>query len=67
MDISNFQLGEFSSQPNGPDLVVTYVITLRGTIQGHALPEAPIRMMSVWQDVSGKWVLIAHSTIPTSQ
>lgn len=67
MEISDYQLGEFSSQPNGPDLVVTYVISIKGTVGGHKLPQNPIRMMSVWQEAAGKWIMIAHSTHPTPE
>jgi hypothetical protein len=63
-DITDFHVGEIASQPAGADLVVTYVINLKGTINGQPLPAGPFTMMSVWQEVGGKWLLIAHSTNP---
>jgi len=66
-EITDFHLGEISSQPAGADIVVTYVINLKGTMDGQPVPADPITMMSVWQEVGGKWLLIAHSFHPSSK
>lgn len=66
-EVTDFHVGEISSQSAGADLVVTYVINLKGTVNGRPLPPGPVTMMSVWQEVSGKWLLIAHSTNPKLQ
>jgi hypothetical protein len=36
---------------------------LRGKRNGEALPEAPQRMMTVWQQQKKGWVEIAHSAL----
>ncbi len=66
-EITDFHIGEISSQPAGADMVVTYVINLKGTMNGQPVPAEPITMMSVWQEVGGKWLLIAHSFHPNSK
>ena len=67
IDLTDYSLGDIHVEPNGADVVVTYTITLHGTINGHPLPTAPERMMTVWQQVKkGVVVMIAHSTMPTS-
>lgn len=65
MDIADFQIGEVRTEAAGVDLVVTYTLTVRGTVGGKALPES-IRMMSVWQELNNGWVLIAHSAVPAA-
>ncbi len=65
MDLQEFQVGELQSQVSGGDLIVTYTITCKGTAGGHPLP-SPLRMMSVWQELKHGWVLVAHSTVPTT-
>jgi hypothetical protein len=64
MKISDFSLGEFESKPHGADIVVTYVITLRGTVGGQPLPPEPMRVITVWQTVTRGWVQIAQAVMP---
>lgn len=54
--VRDFNLGEVSTQPNGPDITVTYALNLNS---GPAL-----RVISVWQQVKGGWMLIATSITP---
>lgn len=63
MDLKAFQIGDVSSQMAGNDLIVTYTITVRGTVGGHPFP-SPLRMMSIWQELRNGWILVAHSTVP---
>lgn len=63
MDLQDFQVGEVVSSAAGTDLIVTYTIAAKGTINGQPLP-SPLRMMSVWQELKHGWVLVAHSTVP---
>lgn len=65
MDLKDFQIGEVESKAAGADLIVTYTITASGTVNGQPLP-SPLRMMSVWQELKHGWVLVAHSTVPTT-
>jgi hypothetical protein len=50
---------------NGTTFVVTYTITLNGSVNGtggsQPFPSAPQHMMSVWQQQKSGWVEIAHS------
>ena len=64
-DLQSFQIGEVETRPAGKDLLVSYVITVRGMHSGKPIPEAPIRMMSVWQELGHGWVLVAHSVVAT--
>ncbi len=61
LDITDYSLSEVQVEPNGADMVITYTITLRGTFNGHPIPETPERMLSVWQQLKGGWVAIAHA------
>lgn len=63
MDLKAFQIGEIDSKMAGNDLIVTYTITARGTVDGRPLM-TPLRMMSVWQELRNGWILVAHSTVP---
>ena len=58
-------LGDLKTELNGTTFVVTYIITLNGSVNGtggsQPLPSAPQHMMSVWQQQKSGWVEIAHS------
>ena len=66
IDLADYSLGEIQVEPNGADVIVTYTITLHGTIAGHPLPTDPERMMTVWQQGKKGVQMIAHATMPTS-
>jgi hypothetical protein len=66
IDLQSFQIGEVETRPAGKDLLVSYMITARGSQGGQALPDTPIRMMSVWQEQGHGWVLVAHSDVDTN-
>ena len=59
--LADYTLGDFNTTTNGADLVVTYTAQVAGTYKGQPLPSEPIRMMTVWQQVTRNWVAIAHS------
>ena len=61
LDISDFSLGEVEVRPAGADMVVTYKMNLRGSYQGKPLELKDVRMMTVWQQVKGGWVAVAHA------
>jgi uncharacterized protein DUF4440 len=61
LDISDYSLGEVEVNPAGSDMVVTYTMNLRGSYQGQPLELKDTRMMTVWQQVKGGWVAIAHA------
>ncbi len=59
--LADYTLGDFKVETNGADLVVAYTARISGTYNGKPLPKEPVRMMTVWQEVTKGWVAIAHS------
>ena len=66
-ELETFQIGDLETHSEGADLIVTYTVTLKGTSGGKPLPATPLRMMSVWQQLSKGWVVVAHSTVPATE
>jgi hypothetical protein len=66
LELQDYSLGNFKVEPNGADVVVSYTLTLRGTRAGQPMSSAPTYVMSVWQEVGPRWLLIARSTHPAS-
>lgn len=63
LDLADYSLGDLEARPAGDAMVVAYAITLRTTAGG----ETTLRMMTVWQQVKGGWIAIAHSeTFPST-
>lgn len=67
VEITAFQIGEVKTQSAGADLIVTYEMTVNGTVGGKPFPATPLRMMSVWQELTHGWVMVAHTTVPTGE
>jgi len=61
LDLTDYSIGDFVTEPNGNDMVVTYTMTMRGSFAGHALPATPVRMRTVWQQVKHGWIAIAYA------
>jgi len=57
-----FTMAEATVQSNGGDMVVIYVLHL--SAGSGASSEAGCRVVSVWQEVKGGWILIASSHTP---
>lgn len=57
LDLADYSLGELGVRPDGNDMVVAYTITLRAASGG----QTTLHMMTVWQQVKGGWIAIAHS------
>lgn len=62
--LKEYSLGELEVRPNGNDMVVTYTLTLDGTLDGQPVPSGPWRVMTVWQQVGTNWTAIAQSYAP---
>jgi len=62
--VKEYSLGELDVRPNGNDMVVTYMLTLEGTLDGQPVPSGPFRVMTVWQQVGKNWIAIAQSYAP---
>lgn len=65
LQLHDYSIGELQSQLNGNTYTVTYILNIRGVINGRSVPNAPLRAMSVWQrQVREQWVMLAHSATP---
>jgi hypothetical protein len=65
LQLRDYSIGELQSQLNGNTYTVTYILNIRGAINGKSVPTAPLRAMSVWQrQVREQWVMLAHSATP---
>ena len=62
--VQDFSLGEFNTQPNGADMVATYVLHLNATDANQSIPARGLRVISVWQELKGGWVLTSQSATP---
>jgi hypothetical protein len=60
-DLQSVSLGDVQVQSAGGDFVVTASVTLTGTLGGQPAPSQPIHTMTVWQQVSKGFVVVAHS------
>lgn len=60
--VKDSSLGDVQVQPEGPDMVVTYVLHLEVTSSSSS--SAGVRVVSVWQQVKGGWMLTASSMTP---
>jgi hypothetical protein len=63
--LKDYAIGDLKTELNGTTIVVTYTITLNGSMSdgsgSQPLPSAPQHMMSVWQQQKSGWIQIAHS------
>ena len=62
LSLADYSLGDLEVRPAGNDMVVAYAMTLRASSGG----ETTLRMMTVWQQVKGGWIAIAHSETAAS-
>jgi hypothetical protein len=61
--LSDYSLGDLTTEMNGQTFVVSYTVTFRGTAGGQPLPDRPERRVSVWQKQKASWVLISHTVL----
>lgn len=66
LQIQDYSIGEVASEMNRDTFVVSYTLTLRGSIQGQTLGPQPQRRMTVWQQQKSGWVAIAHSVLDST-
>ena len=57
LNLADYSLGGLEVRPAGSDMVVAYAITLRAS----SGDETTLHMMTVWQQVKGGWIVVAHS------
>ena len=58
----DFSPGEFSVQPDGADMVISYT----AHVGGAPFNGAGMQVLSVWQQLKGGWVLISQSITPVA-
>ncbi len=63
LQIKDYSLGDFITQPNGPDLMVAYRASFDGSLRGQPV-QLRLRFLSVWQETRNGWVLAAQSVNP---
>src|SRR6266446_4061822 len=63
IQLDEYTLGDLQTELNTETLVVTYALTMRGTVAGQSMPAEPVRMMTVWQKQKAGWMEIAHSVL----
>ena len=63
LQLQAYSLGEFQTELNGNTYVVAYTATMSGTSNGQPLSNAPVRMMTVWQQQKAGWVALAHAVV----
>jgi hypothetical protein len=66
MRVTDYSMGDITSEMNGDAFVVAYTITLRGSDGNNAFPNQAQRRVTVWQKQKAAWVVISHSVIGTS-
>ena len=65
--IEEYSIGGVEVHPNGPDMVVTYTINMKGTLNGQPLPASPVYVATVFQHTGGEWVVISQAMTPAAQ
>ena len=61
VDLQDYSIASMHTELNGDTFVVTYDVTMTGTIGGQPIPAKPPHRMTVWQRQKSGWVLIAQS------
>jgi hypothetical protein len=67
MQILEYSIGELTSEMSGDTFVVSYTITLHGSVQGQGFPDQPQRCMTVWHHEKAGWMAIAHTELAVGQ
>lgn len=65
--LSEYSIGDLQVQPEGADMVVTYVVTVSGGVQAStdsSPPAQQMRVVSVWQQVKSGLILTSCTMTP---
>jgi hypothetical protein len=62
--IKELSLGDFSVQPSGTHMVVTFVLRLSSDTPDSTGGSSTFRVISTWQQVKAGWILTATSLTP---
>jgi len=64
LDLASISIAELQVQPQGPDMVVSYIAVAR---RNSSAAQQRFYMTTIWQEVKSGWVAIAHSEVPAPQ
>jgi len=67
MQILEYSIGELTTEMSGDTFVVSYTITLHGSLEGQGFPDQPERCMTVWHHEKSGWMAIAHTELGAGQ
>ncbi|HET6935112.1 MAG TPA: nuclear transport factor 2 family protein [Candidatus Angelobacter sp.] len=62
--VGEFSLGEMTVEPEGADMVVTYVLQLSSGSVAAETSSKGLRVIAVWQQVKTRWILTTVSLTP---
>lgn len=65
LQVTDYTLGDFVTQSNGADLMVSYRATFNA-IRGTQSVQMTARYLSIWQHTRDGWILTAQTVIPTA-
>ncbi len=65
--VVDYSLGDIAVQPEGADMVITYPLQIGGQVKSSPDSGPGLRVVSVWQTVKSRWVLISTSVTPVVQ
>jgi hypothetical protein len=63
LDLKGYTLSDVSVHAQGSDAVVSYLISVDGSVNGRPIPSDPQRVVSTWQEVAGHWILISQVNV----
>jgi hypothetical protein len=66
LNLADYSMGDVQTETSGADIIVTYTMTIHGTVDGKPVPETPMRMMTIWQQAKRGMIMAAHTTMPQS-
>ena len=61
IDLKDYSISDLTTELNGTVFVVSYTISLQGTIDGRPILAKPQRRMTVWHQQKSGWMMIAHA------
>ena len=63
LDLKGYTLADVDIRAQGADVVVSYMVSIDGAMNGQPIPPGPQRVVSTWQEVAGHWILISQVNV----
>jgi hypothetical protein len=60
-DLQSVTIADVQVQTAGADFIVTATLTATGSVGGKPIPAQAVHTMTVWQQVSKGWMVVAHT------